>query len=57
MIAATPPNRRLGTYGGEKRRAAVVKYLAYAVTGSVVMLVSILALKSASGAAFSPSVG
>lgn len=41
----------LGAYGGEKRRAAVVKYLAYAVTGSFVMLVSILALKSASGAA------
>jgi len=41
----------LGSYGGEKRRAAVVKYLAYAVTGSFVMLVSILALKSVSGAA------
>jgi NADH-quinone oxidoreductase subunit M len=41
----------LGMYGLEKRRAAVVKYLAYAVTGSFLMLVSILALKVLSGAA------
>ena len=41
----------LGMFGLEKRRAAVTKYLAYAVTGSFLMLVSILALKVLSGAA------
>lgn len=40
----------LGMFGLEKRRAAVVKYLAYAVTGSFLMLVSVLALKVLSGA-------
>ncbi|HRP47030.1 MAG TPA: proton-conducting transporter membrane subunit, partial [Trueperaceae bacterium] len=38
-------------YGGEKRREATVKYLVYAVTGSFFMLVSMLALKTLSGAA------
>jgi len=41
----------LGMFGLEKRGAAVVKYLAYAVTGSFLMLVSILSLKALSGAA------
>lgn len=41
----------LGLYGGEKRREATTKYLVYAVTGSFFMLVSILALKTLSGAA------
>ncbi len=41
----------LGAYGLADRRAATLKYLAYAVSGSFVMLVSILALKSLSGAA------
>lgn len=40
----------LGRWGGEKRREAVMKYLVYAVTGSFVMLVSILALRPLSGA-------
>ncbi len=39
----------LGVYGGEKRRAAVVKYLVYAATGSFLMLVSIISLKVLSG--------
>lgn len=41
----------LGAYGLEKRRAATLKYLTYAVGGSFVMLVTILALKALSGAA------
>ncbi len=41
----------LGVYGGDKRRAAVVKYLVYAATGSFLMLVAIVALKVTSGAA------
>lgn len=41
----------LGAFGLDKRRAATLKYLAYAVTGSFVMLVTILALKVLSGAA------
>ncbi|HLU82316.1 MAG TPA: proton-conducting transporter membrane subunit, partial [Trueperaceae bacterium] len=41
----------LGMFGLDKRRAAVIKYLAYAVTGSFLMLVSILSLKVLSGAA------
>ncbi len=40
----------LGAFGGEKRRRAVVKYLIYAVGGSFLMLVSILALGTLSGA-------
>lgn len=40
----------LGTFGLEKRRAATLKYLTYAVLGSFVMLVTVLALKALSGA-------
>ncbi len=40
----------LGTFGLAERRAATLKYLAYAVTGSFVMLVTIIALKVLSGA-------
>ena len=41
----------LGIWGGAKRRQAVLKYLIYAVAGSFVMLIAILALKPLSGAA------
>ncbi|HZJ08572.1 MAG TPA: NADH-quinone oxidoreductase subunit M [Trueperaceae bacterium] len=41
----------LGAFGLERRSAAVAKYLVYAIGGSFLMLVSILALKSLSGAA------
>jgi len=41
----------LGMFGGEHRRGAVTKYLIYAVTGSFLMLASILALRPLSGAA------
>jgi NADH-quinone oxidoreductase subunit M len=41
----------LGGWGLERRREAMAKYLAYAVTGSFLMLVAILALKPMSGAA------
>ncbi|HZW27879.1 MAG TPA: NADH-quinone oxidoreductase subunit M [Trueperaceae bacterium] len=41
----------LGAFGLERRRAATLKYLTYAVAGSFVMLVTILALKALSGAA------
>ena len=40
----------LGMWGGEKRRAAATKYLIYAVAGSFLMLISILAIKPLSGA-------
>lgn len=40
----------LGIYGGERRRQATLKYLVYAILGSFLMLVSILALKALSGA-------
>jgi NADH-quinone oxidoreductase subunit M len=40
----------LGMYGGEKRRQAATKYLVYAVAGSFLMLISILAIKPLSGA-------
>lgn len=40
----------LGAYGGEKRRDAWQTYLVYAVTGSFLMLVSIVALRPLSGA-------
>ncbi|MEX2540272.1 MAG: NADH-quinone oxidoreductase subunit M [Trueperaceae bacterium] len=40
----------LGGWGLERRREAMVKYLLYAVSGSFLMLVSILALKPLSGA-------
>ncbi|MFA5552297.1 MAG: NADH-quinone oxidoreductase subunit M [Trueperaceae bacterium] len=41
----------LGMFGGDKRRQAALKYLVYAVAGSMLMLVSILSLKALSGAA------
>jgi len=41
----------LGAFGLDKRRAATLKYLTYAVLGSFVMLVTILAVKALSGAA------
>lgn len=41
----------LGLYGRERRRGAVTKYLVYAVSGSFLMLASILALRPLSGAA------
>lgn len=41
----------LGLFGGQKRVAALVKYLVYAVLGSFVMLISIIATKTLSGAA------
>jgi NADH-quinone oxidoreductase subunit M len=41
----------LGIYGGQKRRQAATKYLVYAVAGSFLMLISILAIKPLSGAA------
>ena len=40
----------LGIWGGERRRAAALKYLTYAVAGSFPMLVAILALRPLSGA-------
>ena len=41
----------LGAFGLERRSAAVAKYLVYAVGGSFLMLVSMLMLKTLSGAA------
>ncbi len=41
----------LGVWGGPERRQATFKYLLYAVAGSFLMLVAILALKPLSGAA------
>ena len=40
----------LGIWGGQERRQAAIKYLLYAVTGSFLMLVAILAIKPLSGA-------
>ena len=40
----------LGIWGGPERRRAALKYLLYAVTGSFLMLVAILAIKPLSGA-------
>ncbi len=40
----------LGVFGGERRRGAVTKYLIYAVSGSFLMLVSIIAVRVLSGA-------
>ncbi len=40
----------LGLFGRERRRGAVTKYLIYAVSGSFLMLASILALRPLSGA-------
>jgi NADH-quinone oxidoreductase subunit M len=41
----------LGIFGREQRRGAVTKYLIYAVSGSFLMLVAILAMRPLSGAA------
>lgn len=41
----------LGAWGRAKRREAVMKYLIYAVAGSFVMLIAVLAIKPLSGAA------
>ena len=40
----------LGIWGGAERRRAALKYLLYAVTGSFLMLVAILAIRPLSGA-------
>lgn len=40
----------LGTWGGPERRQATLKYLLYAVAGSFLMLVAILAVRPLSGA-------
>jgi NADH-quinone oxidoreductase subunit M len=49
--ALIPSLLMLGIWGGERRRQAVLKYLVYAVAGSFMMLIAILALKPLSGAA------
>ncbi|HKJ93409.1 MAG TPA: proton-conducting transporter membrane subunit, partial [Longimicrobiales bacterium] len=49
--ALIPSMLMLGTFGRDKRRAAVLKYLVYAIGGSFLMLISILAIKPLSGAA------
>ncbi len=41
----------LGVWGGERRREAVLKYAIYAVAGSFLMLIAILALRPLAGAA------
>ncbi|MEX2536921.1 MAG: NADH-quinone oxidoreductase subunit M [Trueperaceae bacterium] len=48
--ALIPSLLMLGGWGGERRREATMKYLLYALTGSFLMLVAILALKPLSGA-------
>ncbi|MEJ2665808.1 MAG: NADH-quinone oxidoreductase subunit M [Deinococcales bacterium] len=50
-FALIPSMLLLGAFGREKRRAAVLKYLVYAIGGSFLMLISILAIKPLSGAA------
>lgn len=49
-VTLIPSLLLLGAFGREKRRAAVLKYLVYAVAGSFLMLISILAIKPLSGA-------
>ena len=49
--ALIPSMLMLGTFGRDKRRAAVLKYLVYAIGGSFLMLISILAIRPLSGAA------
>lgn len=48
--ALIPSMLMLGTFGRDRRRAAVLKYLVYAILGSFLMLVAILAIKPLSGA-------
>lgn len=49
-VTLIPSMLLLGAFGREKRRAAVLKYLVYAIGGSFLMLISILAIKPLSGA-------
>lgn len=50
--AALIPNLlMLGIWGREKRRQAMLKYMIYAIAGSFLMLIAILAIKPLSGAA------
>ncbi len=49
--ALIPSMLMLGSFGRDQRRAAVLKYLVYAIGGSFLMLISILAIKPLSGAA------
>lgn len=49
--ALIPSVIMLGVWGGSGKRRAAMKYLMYAVTGSFLMLVSIIATKLMSGAA------
>jgi NADH-quinone oxidoreductase subunit M len=49
--ALIPSLLMLGGWGREKRREATMKYLLYAVAGSFLMLISILAIKPLAGAA------
>ncbi|HKI58089.1 MAG TPA: NADH-quinone oxidoreductase subunit M [Trueperaceae bacterium] len=49
--ALIPSMLMLGAFGRDRRRAAVLKYLVYAIGGSFVMLISILAIRPLSGAA------
>jgi len=50
-VTLIPSVLMLGIWGREGRRQAAIKYLTYAVTGSFIMLVAILALRPLSGAA------
>jgi NADH-quinone oxidoreductase subunit M len=50
-VTLIPSVLMLGIWGGAQRRQAALKYLIYAVAGSFVMLVAILAIKPLSGAA------
>ncbi len=50
-VTLIPSLLLLGMFGRDKRRAAVLKYLVYAIGGSFLMLISILAIKPLSGAA------
>lgn len=49
-LALVPSLFMLGLWGGERRRQAVMKYLIYALAGSFLMLIGILAIKPLSGA-------
>ena len=49
--ALIPSVIMLGVWGGSRKRQAAMKYLMYAVTGSFLMLVAIIASKVLSGAA------
>ncbi len=49
-VTLIPSLLMLGVWGGKARRQTAVKYLLYAVTGSFLMLVAILALRPLAGA-------